>query len=51
MATITLSMPKELERMKEKFPETDWNEVIKRGILKRLEELKKLDLLKNRGEL
>ncbi len=51
MATITLSLPREFEEIKARFPYTDWNEVIKRGILKRLEELKKLETLKNRGEL
>ncbi len=51
MATITLSLPKEFEKIKERFPDTDWNEVVKRGILKRLEELKKLETLRKRGEL
>ena len=49
MATITVSLPKEFEEAKKKFPETDWNEVLKRGILKRLEELKKFEELKKRG--
>ena len=51
MTTITLSLPKEFEEAKKKFPEVDWNEVIKRGVLKRLEELKKFEELKNRGAL
>lgn len=51
MATITLSLPKEFEKIKGRFPDTDWNEVVKRGILKRLEDLKKLETLRNRGEL
>jgi len=51
MATITISLPKEFEDAKRRFPETNWNEVMKRGILKRLEELKKFEELKNRGEL
>ena len=41
MATITLSLSKEFEEAKARFPDVDWNEVLKRGILKRLEELKK----------
>ena len=49
MATITVSLPKECEEAKKKFPETDWNEVLKRGILKRLEELKKFEELKKKG--
>lgn len=51
MATITVSLPKEFDEAKRKFPEIDWNEVIKRGLLKRLNELKKFDALKKRGEL
>lgn len=49
MATLTISAPKELEELKRKYPTTDWNEVMKQGILKRLEELKKFEELKKRG--
>ena len=49
MATITVSLPREFEETKRKFPEVNWNEVLKRGILKRLEELKKFEELKTRG--
>lgn len=49
MATFTISAPKELERLKKKYPTINWNEVIKRGILKRLEELKKFEELKKKG--
>ena len=51
MATITVSLPKEFDEAKKKFAEVDWNEVIKRGILKRLNELKKFEELKNKGEI
>ncbi len=51
MATFTISAPKELEELKKKYPDVNWNEVMKRGILKRLEELKKFEELKARGEL
>ena len=51
MATFTVSAPKELEELRKKFPEVDWNEVMKQGILRRLEELKKFEELKKRGEL
>jgi hypothetical protein len=51
MATITISAPKELEKLKEEFPEVNWNEVMKRGILKRLEELRKFEQLRERGAL
>ncbi len=48
MATFTISAPKELERLRKEYPEINWNEVMKRGILKRLEELKKFEALKTR---
>jgi len=51
MATITLSLPKEFELLKKKFPEVNWNEVLKQGILRRLAELKKFEELRKRGEL
>lgn len=51
MATITLLMPKKFETIKERFPDIDWNEVIKRGVIKKLEELKKFEELKDKGEL
>ncbi len=49
MATLTISAPKELKELKRKYPDVDWNEVMKRGILKRLEELKKFNELKKKG--
>ncbi len=51
MATITISVPEKLNDLKKRFPDTDWNEVLKRGILKRLEELKKFEELKSKGKL
>ena len=51
MATITLSMPKRYIRAKKEFPEVNWNEVMKSSILKRLNEIKKFEDLKKRGEL
>lgn len=49
MATFTISAPKELERLRKEYPDVNWNEVMKRGILNRLEELKKFEELKARG--
>ncbi len=49
MATITVSSPKGFEDAKKRFPETNWNEVLKAGILKRLGELKKFEELKRKG--
>lgn len=51
MATITVSLPDEFESIKRKFPDVDWNEVLKRGILKRLEDLKRFEESKKQGEL
>ena len=49
MATFTVSLPKNFEKTKKRFPEVDWNAVMKAGILKRLEELKKFERLKREG--
>ena len=51
MATFTISAPKELVRLRKEHPETDWNEVMKQGILRRLKELQKFEELKKRGAL
>jgi len=50
MATLTLSVPG-YEEAKKKFPEVNWNEVLKAGLLRRLEELKQFEALKNEGIL
>jgi len=52
MATFTVSVPTELlKEAREKFPHINWNEVIKRGLLRRKEELKKFEELKAKGML
>ena len=51
MATFTISMPKEFERMKKERSDINWNEVLKQGILKRLKELQKFEELKKKGVL
>jgi len=51
MATLTISVPEKFNELKKRFPDVDWNEVLKRGLLKRLDELKKFEELKQRGEL
>lgn len=50
MATLTLSVPG-YEEAKKKFPEVNWNEVLKVRLLRRLEELKQFEALKNEGLL
>ena len=42
MPTITLSMPEEFEKAKKKYSQVNWNELIKQGIIKKLEEFEKL---------
>lgn len=51
MATFTVSVPKEFAEAKKQFPHINWNEVLKRGLIRRLEELKKFRELKARGAL
>lgn len=51
MATLTISTPKELQELKKKYPKVNWNEVMKQGIIKRLQELKKFEELQKRGVL
>ena len=51
MATFTISAPKELPRVKKEFPNVNWNNVMKAGILERLEELKKFEVIRKLGVL
>ena len=50
-AAVPWKLPKGFEQAKKRFPHINWNEVLKSGILKKLEELKKFEELKQRGEL
>ncbi|MDD4878031.1 MAG: hypothetical protein PHO02_03275 [Candidatus Nanoarchaeia archaeon] len=49
MGTLTVSVPEEFLEAKKKYPHINWNEVLKQGILKRLNELKKFEELKRKG--
>ena len=51
MATITISAPQELDALRREHPEVNWNRVIKRRILERLDDLKKFEQLKSAGRL
>ena len=51
MATVTISLSDEFESIKLRFPDVDWNEVLKRGILRRLEALKRFEGSKVGGVL
>lgn len=50
MAKITLSVPKELlDEFRRLFPEVNVAEVARRAIIKKVEELEKLEELKSKG--
>ena len=51
MATITISLPKEFEEIKRKFPEINWNEVLKAAIIKKLKEIEKFQRMIEKGGL
>lgn len=48
MATVTLSIPKELKEKMDKYPSIKWSEVFRNMIVRKIDELHKL---KSRGEL
>ena len=47
MASLTVSMPDRFNEIKKEFPDIKWNEVMKAGILKRLDELRKFEEFKH----
>lgn len=52
MPKITVSVPDELlAGFKKLFPEVNVAEVVRRAIIKKLEELEKLEELKSKGEI
>ena len=51
MATLTITAPKNLKELKKRFPDVNWNEIMKQGIIKKLEELKKFEKLKKEGKI
>lgn len=54
MPNITISVPEELKKQLEKFPEINWSEVLRELIsqkVKRLEILKKLDKMLENSEM
>lgn len=49
MTKMTVSVPEELlSRLRKKFPDINWAEVVRRGILQKLQQLEKL---RARGEV
>ena len=50
MPTLTLSIPKELKKRMDEFPEVNWPEVLKARLKKRAEALLKFEEMRKRGE-
>ena len=49
MKRLTLSVSKEFKNELDKFPDINWSEVMKAGIMKKLEKLEKFEELERRG--
>ncbi len=50
MPKMTVSVPDALlARLRKSHPEVNWAEVVRRGIIRRLEELEKFEELKRKG--
>ncbi len=50
MPKMTVSVPDELlEKLRKMHPEINWAEVVRRGIIRKVEELEKLEQLKAKG--
>ncbi len=51
MATITLNIPDETKKEMKKHSEIKWNEIARKAIIKRIEDLKTLDMLLEKSTL
>lgn len=51
MPNITLSIPAEVQKDMQKYPEIRWSEVARQAIVKKLEDLKRLDELTKNSKL
>ena len=51
MATITLNIPDETQKEMKKHSEIKWGEIARKAIIKRIEDLKTLDLLLEKSTL
>lgn len=51
MIRVTFSIPKELKKRLDKYPEINWSKVFKIGINEKLAELERFEEMKNRGAL
>ncbi len=51
MGTFTVSIPKDLKKKLDEYPEINWAEYLKKRFELRIKELKKFEELKNSGEI
>jgi len=51
MATFTVSIPEELKKKLNEYPEINWAEYLKKIFEQRIIELKKFEELKNSGKI
>ena len=51
MATITLSIPKDLKKRMDAMPEVKWTEILRNIIIKKVRQLKKFEQMVERGEI
>lgn len=50
MATLTVSIPKDLKKRMDELPEVNWQEAIKIRLKKRAEELEKFEKMRKQGD-
>ena len=50
MATLTVSIPRNLKKRMDEFPEVNWQETIKIRLKKRAEALAKFEQMQKRGD-
>ena len=51
MATVTLSIPKELKNKLDSMPEVKWSEIFRNAVLSKVEQLEKFEEMIKRGKL
>ena len=51
MATVTLSVPKDMKRLMDAMPEVKWSEVFRKIIIEKVRQLEKFEKMVERGEI
>lgn len=51
MPRITLSLPDKLKKRMDSHPDVNWTEIIRKGMHRRIDELKRFEKLKEEGKL